>query len=541
MKVKIERPGLLEKIAGGRGGVAAGVVRANALLQGALELAVDTDGSLACQWKGQGSPAAALSEASGTFHVWQGRNRMAIDAIGLDVASKIGEALVVSRDGSGNVIQKQAGGSAAGLAGQTKPLTVNEAANPEVGEALVVVRSGKIVRVAPVLYKDSAATIIVTLETGEAPADALTCKPTFGWYSLLLPRYDLKTFHATYFPGQPDCTTLVVAAASRGAYAPGTPELKCFTCGRTTKPSAPTAAKAAPSPPPAPVAAPAPAPAPASPAGPPPPYDKLPEPLRATLQRSFDHRRDAVPGAQGALGGCFDAALGVWAGINKGMSWQDHNTLVRVYQRMEAVDRTGALWRDQVRYVLRAYTYGIYAVELVYTDREKLKPYLDAITLRNDVPKLANASGFYQCMHGGTVGWREVSSTDQLHISVSDGTRGDATEDCHIDETSFTKGRDASGKAVAADYFPEGITHYMQSQLKWIDIERPFARLDAILAKSADARPGMTPETAAALETWATTRGSEAISGERGHANAIALMRRISKDEAFFAAAGAAF
>jgi len=156
------------------------------------------------------------------------------------------------------------------------------------------------------------------------------------------------------------------------------------------------------------------------------------------------------------------------------------------------------------------------------------------------VPKLANASGFYQCMHGGTVGWREVSDTDQLHISVADGTREDATEDCHIDETSFTQARDVSGKAVRADFYPQGIKHFIQSQKKWVDIERPFARLDAILGQDLSARPLMLPETATLLEDWAQRRGEEAVSGERGHTNAATLMRRINKEANDLAAASAA-
>jgi hypothetical protein len=218
----------------------------------------------------------------------------------------------------------------------------------------------------------------------------------------------------------------------------------------------------------------------------------------------------------------------VWEAINNGMSWQDINTMVRVYQRMEAVDRTGALWRDHMKYFIRAYSNGIYAMELVYTDREKLKPYLDEITLRNDVPQIANASGFYQCMHSGTVGWREVSSTDQLHISVQDGTDPTAGEDCHIDETSFTKGREASGAAVPADW-DTGIKHFTQSKLRWIDIERPFAKLDEILQKPEEQRPLMLPEMTSELQAWPKKRAIEAVLGQSGHNVALDLLHRINQ------------
>jgi hypothetical protein len=251
----------------------------------------------------------------------------------------------------------------------------------------------------------------------------------------------------------------------------------------------------------------------------------------------------------------------VWEAINNGMSWQDINTMVRVYQRMEAVDRTGALWRDHMRYFVRAYTHGIYAIELVYTDRNKLRPYLDEITLRSDSPRLANASGFYQCMHGGTVGWREVSNTDQLHISVADGkprkvsnlgTEGgggysgsndgaegappylyegdEPVEDCHIDETSFTADRDPDGTAVPA--YASGPKHFIQSQVKWpIDIARPFAKLEEVIrSPKDDAKRPRSATVIAALDAWASGRGAEAVSGEIGHERAVELLHAVEKD-----------
>ena len=298
---------------------------------------------------------------------------------------------------------------------------------------------------------------------------------------------------------------------------------------------------------------------------PPPPFDKLPEPLKVTLVQSYRDRQGLVPGAEKALVEIFEKGANVWEALNKGMSWQDINSMVRVYQRMEAVDKMGALWREHILYVVRAYTYGIYALELVYTDREKLRTYLDTITHRTDLPMLANASGFFQCMHGGTVGWREVSSTDQLHISVADGSASAASssgnggaggappssddgaegassapkppaqvdsvvEDCHIDETSFTDGRDADGTADPA--YTSGPKHFLQSQMKlWYEIEQPFARLEKILNSPKDdpARP-RTVEGIAALEAWAARRDKEAVSGEPGHRAGVDLLHRIQKD-----------
>jgi hypothetical protein len=261
---------------------------------------------------------------------------------------------------------------------------------------------------------------------------------------------------------------------------------------------------------------------------PPPPFDRLPEPLKLTLLRSYRDRKDGVPGAERSLVHAFDKGANVWEALNKGMSWQDVNSMVRVYQRIETMDRTGALWRDHIRYVIRAYTYGIYAVEFVFADRRKLRDYLDTITRRNEERKLAREWVLWQCMHWGTVGWREVSQTDQLHISVADDEHPDAVEDIHIDETSFTNDRDGDGSTKSAVL--SGPTHFAQSQLKWIEIARPFSRLEEISRASERDRPPMTPDTLAAFEDWCTKRGSEAVSGETGHRNANELLRRILRD-----------
>src|SRR6185437_7290492 len=184
---RIERPGLFDRIAGARASVADGVKSADASLAGSLELAAEKDDALVCRWKGDSSLAATFTEATKVFHVWQGRNRMAIDAVGLDCEGKLGEALVVARDEGGNVLQKGPRGSSSARV----VLGADAAAHPEVGEALAMFRDGKLVRLAPVIYKDARAQIIATLETNEVPADWLTCKPTFGWYSLFRPRHGL--------------------------------------------------------------------------------------------------------------------------------------------------------------------------------------------------------------------------------------------------------------------------------------------------------------------------------------------------------------
>ncbi|MFT3763974.1 MAG: hypothetical protein QM820_00375 [Minicystis sp.] len=271
---------------------------------------------------------------------------------------------------------------------------------------------------------------------------------------------------------------------------------------------------------------------------PPPPFDKLPEPLKLTLVQSYQDRKDDKPEAARSLASYWHAAEGttnVWQILNKAIDWQDLNTMVRVYQRIEAVDQTGVLWREHMKYIERATTGKIYELRLIYADQEKGRPkltaYLDAITLRNTTPQLADASGFWQSEHGGTRGWREVSDTDQLHINVQDGTDPNATEDIHIDETSFTCGRDEKGKAVRMP-LTRGIFHHLQSQEGWIDIDKPFKRLENMLKAPEDRRPLMNPDTAEALKQWGEVRGERAVSGEEGHKEAVKLLRRIEADEA---------
>jgi hypothetical protein len=156
--------------------------------------------------------------------------------------------------------------------------------------------------------------------------------------------------------------------------------------------------------------------------------------------------------------------------------------------------------------------------------------YLDEITRRQDVPHLANASGIFQCMHGGTVGWREVSMTDQLHISVLDGTVADAFEDCHIDETSFTWGRTGEGVATPAPIWYAGIPHFLQSQLKMLPIAAPFDRLDLLNKSPMLTQMPLSADTVADIKDWPNVAGKKAVAGEAGHKEGLALWERFMSD-----------
>src|SRR5262249_50075381 len=159
-------------------------------------LVCEDDNVLACRWKALDTRPARLSEEAKKVHCWQGRARMAIDAIGLDPEGKTGEVRVVlSRDGDGKVDQSFVLSAGRDPTAQAKSGMRNAKADPKPGEALALYKSGKLVRLMPVLYKDPAAGFIITLETNEVDAieqrpggplaDAITCKPTFAFYSLL--------------------------------------------------------------------------------------------------------------------------------------------------------------------------------------------------------------------------------------------------------------------------------------------------------------------------------------------------------------------
>jgi hypothetical protein len=265
-----------------------------------------------------------------------------------------------------------------------------------------------------------------------------------------------------------------------------------------------------------------------------PPLHQLPEALRLKLVESYDARKNGEPLSERNLDQGYGKGSSVWDAIYEGMSWQDINTMVRVYQRIEAVDKTGRLWRDHVLYFVRASTGTIYLLDVVYrdrtADRAELTAYLDEITHRSEEPRIGRERPIWQVLHSGTNGWREVSKTDQLHISVGDGTKPNPSEDIHIDETSFTHDRDPDGHAVAATLPTTGLKHLSQSLCGTIDIDRPFARLDELISTPAFARGSLRPETFADLERWLEVRGSKAVSGEDGHREALALWRRAATD-----------
>ncbi|MFO0554265.1 MAG: hypothetical protein U0271_38145 [Polyangiaceae bacterium] len=320
-----------------------------------------------------------------------------------------------------------------------------------------------------------------------------------------------------------------------------------------------------------------------------PPFDKLLETrpkLVKTLLDSHADRKRGEPLAAKAFANTWDEKKTMWEILGTNWSWQDLNTMVRVFDRIEKVDKGGSgdLWTKYVKYIERAYTGhpeslekgGIYSLEVTYSEaledpaRPKLTAYLNSLTT-DPSSTLAKESAWAQCMHDGTAGWREANPKDQLHISVSDGSvqkkrqeeidkceakkkedevygggaegssGGDPAscdvpevtvfEDIHIDETSFTKARNPDGTTDPA--WGQGPQHFIQSQLKMSPIIQPFRRLKIIVEDpNHKYRAKLKPETATKLDNWAKKDcGVWAVQGQEGHDEAIKLWRQILDDQ----------
>jgi hypothetical protein len=316
------------------------------------------------------------------------------------------------------------------------------------------------------------------------------------------------------------------------------------------------------------------------------PYWSLDAALRDTLERSFDARAGAGAGA--GLGWVLDdgrrlgpheearlnlangvggrSPASVWEAVqNAGAEWL--SILVRVFNRMRAIDRTLALWR-QIKYLRNGWWGGSGGFKVVYFDPAEMRSRLDDLAGDTAGPRVVRDQPLGSLEHqlDGSIKllgksllaapralldplgeppdahtWREVDRPggEGLHFCVSrhDGPgRYVKLDDVHLDWRSPVAG---VGPHRRCQYTPglQSLRHWMQAALH---IEKPafhFHETDAILASlraPAGRLPPWVARARAALEDeWEAARWALAVQGGAGleaarkyHARAAALVTR---------------
>jgi hypothetical protein len=303
------------------------------------------------------------------------------------------------------------------------------------------------------------------------------------------------------------------------------------------------------------------------------PYWRLPDELRETLERSFHAR---VAGRSGlvwlrdggsALPRQSEAALnldnGFWGGApesawqaaeNAGAEWV--SLLVRVYQRIAAIDPSHGLWR-QLEYLRNGWWGGSGGFKVVYRDPPEVRRRLDALVDNTHGPPVCRdqllgslehqLAGSARALLGELVSaprrvldpraeppdadtWREVGppGEEALHFCVSredlkPGRRAllrhVRLDDIHLDWRSPVAGIGAHRRCQYVGGY-DGLRHWAQAKLHVGPPPFWLHGTDGLVERLQGARPSLSGELAvevdALCDEWLTQRLHLAVLGREG-------------------------
>lgn len=136
------------------------------------------------------------------------------------------------------------------------------------------------------------------------------------------------------------------------------------------------------------------------------PYERLPEPLRETLIRSFQAKCDGAPGQAWTLPNGdrlapehethWNLANAWWGGANPKDIWstldacgpQWINLLVCIYERIHRIDPSLGLWR-QIKYIRNGWWGGSAGFKVVYENPARMREYLSGLLHNTNGPRIA--------------------------------------------------------------------------------------------------------------------------------------------------------
>lgn len=320
------------------------------------------------------------------------------------------------------------------------------------------------------------------------------------------------------------------------------------------------------------------------------PYWKLDASVRETLERSYRARVQRQPGGTWILDdgtrlapedeASLNLANGFW-GASPGSAWEAAQNagpewvsmLVRVHERMRAIDPTLRLW-EQIQYVRNGWWGGSGGFKVVYRDPALMRRLLDGLAASHRGPRVARDQLFGSLEHqlessvkviahqlGSDPGalfdpesdppdadtWREVDRPggEGLHFCVgredtkpaSGGARHVKLDDVHLDWKSPVAGVGPRGRCQYTGAF-SSLQHWVQAMLH---VAKPvfwFHDTGELLASLCDPErplpPSLVPERDALQAEWQSRRFELAVQGKAGlaaaavcHGRAAALSREL--------------
>jgi hypothetical protein len=291
---------------------------------------------------------------------------------------------------------------------------------------------------------------------------------------------------------------------------------------------------------------------------PPAPFSTLPSDIIETLSRSFVDRLAGVPLAQSNLMFGFLAderpPPTLWHALSN-LGPQAVNFLVRLFDRMKAVDPTLETWR-QIKYVRNQWWGGSAGMKVVYREPEVMRACLDALLEPSERPTVARDRLIGAIEHQsapsallaakGLLGywdvdqeppdcntWREVAELgkEALHFCIG---KGDSTsggphllplDDIHIDWTSPACGIRSGQNQCTYDLAVAGL-HWVQAMT---GVGAPRFSFDFVRATVALLRQRLRERTVNASwrfdlddleKRWHADEWAFALRGKAGHDDA---------------------
>ncbi|MDI1480825.1 hypothetical protein [Polyangium sp. y55x31] len=292
------------------------------------------------------------------------------------------------------------------------------------------------------------------------------------------------------------------------------------------------------------------------------PYAALPEDLRETIVRSFVDRQAGAAGAQDNLMFGFrdPAPKTAWDALDH-LGPMAVNLLVRLFHRIEGIDRTLATWRE-IRWIRNQWWGGSAGIKVVYRDPAAMRRRLDDLLMGQHGKRVARDAYVGGLEHQlrpamkllpralfmgpraelpDADTWREVDVPLQeaTHFCVGKsehpGERHPSLDDIHLDWTSpVEKIDERTGRCNYLEPWEGSVVHWLEAKLGHgapvftFDVAREVIAWGNELSRSSSAHAEVARFRALAAR-WRREEMAFAVRGRVGYEASKARLSEIER------------